>query len=39
LKTGKFPVDGAVPFFMSQEDSVDIDTLEDYERAKAALER
>jgi len=28
-----------VPFFMSQEDSVDIDTLEDYERAKASLER
>jgi CMP-N-acetylneuraminic acid synthetase len=38
-KTGKFPVDGAVPFFMSQQDSIDIDTIEDYERAKASLER
>jgi CMP-N-acetylneuraminic acid synthetase len=39
LKTGKFPIDGAVPFFMSAEDSIDIDTLEDFERAKASLER
>jgi CMP-N-acetylneuraminic acid synthetase len=38
-KTGKFPVEGAVPFFMSEADSIDIDTLEDYERAKASLER
>ena len=38
-KSGKFPVDGAVPFFMSQQDSIDIDTIEDYERAKASLER
>jgi len=28
-----------VPFFMSEADSIDIDTIEDYERAKAALER
>lgn len=36
---GKFPVDGAVPFFMSEEESIDIDTLEDFEKAKALLEK
>ncbi|MEN9749569.1 MAG: hypothetical protein RL149_647 [Actinomycetota bacterium] len=38
-KLGKIPVDGAIPFFMSAEESIDIDTLEDFERAKAILER
>ena len=38
-KLGKFPVDGAVPFFMTEEESIDIDTIEDFERAKALLER
>jgi CMP-N-acetylneuraminic acid synthetase len=38
-KTGKFPVDGAVPFFMSEADSIDIDTVEDYELARKKLEQ
>lgn len=38
-KTGKIPVDGAVPFFMTAEESIDIDTAEDFARAKALLER
>ena len=37
-RLGKFPVDGAVPFFMTEEESIDIDTLEDFEKAKALLE-
>lgn len=36
---GKFPVDGAVPFFMTEEESIDIDTIEDFEKAKALLEK
>jgi len=38
-RLSKFPVDGAVPFFMTEEESIDIDTIEDFERAKALLER
>lgn len=38
-RLGKFPVDGAVPFFMTEAESIDIDTLEDFERAKALLEK
>ncbi len=39
LKTGRFPMPGAVPFVMSTADSVDIDTQADFDRAKALLER
>ena len=38
-KIGKIPVDGAIPFFMSADESIDIDTIADFERAKAILER
>jgi len=36
-KSGKFPIIGALPFVMSVEDSVDIDTASDFEQAKAKL--
>lgn len=37
LKTGKFPIMGALPFVMSEDESVDIDTQADFEQAKALL--
>jgi CMP-N-acetylneuraminic acid synthetase len=36
-KTGKIPIMGALPYVMSVEDSVDIDTAADFEQAKANL--
>ena len=36
-KTGKIPITGALPYVMSVEDSVDIDTAADFEQAKANL--
>ena len=36
-KTGVIPIDGAVPFVMSVEDSVDIDNQADFDRAAAIL--
>ena len=39
LLAGAVPVRGAAAFVMSREESVDIDTLEDFEKAKAFLER
>ncbi len=36
-KAGAIPVDGAVPFIMSAEDSVDIDSQADFDRAAAIL--
>ncbi len=36
-KSGKFPIMGALPFVMSVEESVDIDTASDFEQAKAKL--
>ena len=38
LAAGAVPVRGAAAFVMSREESVDIDTREDFERAKAILE-
>ena len=36
-KTGKFPIMGALPYVMSVDESVDIDTAADFEQAKALL--
>jgi CMP-N,N'-diacetyllegionaminic acid synthase len=36
-KTGKFPIMGALPFVMSVEESVDIDTQADFDEAKRLL--
>lgn len=38
-KENRFPFVGALPYFMSEEDSIDIDTQADFDRAKAILER
>ena len=38
-KENKFPFVGSMPYFMSEDDSVDIDTQADFDRAKALLER
>lgn len=38
-KQGKFPFEGALPYVMSEADSVDIDTQADFDRAKAILEK
>jgi CMP-N-acetylneuraminic acid synthetase len=38
-KENKFPFVGSLPYFMSEDDSVDIDTQADFDRAKALLER
>jgi CMP-N-acetylneuraminic acid synthetase len=38
-KQNKFPFEGALPFVMSEADSVDIDTQADFDRAKAILEK
>ena len=38
-KTGVIPIDGAVPFVMSVEDSVDIDNQADFDRAAQILAR
>ncbi|MEY4618348.1 MAG: hypothetical protein RL101_534 [Actinomycetota bacterium] len=35
----KFPFEGALPYVMSEEDSIDIDTQADFDRAKAILEK
>jgi CMP-N,N'-diacetyllegionaminic acid synthase len=35
--TGKFPIMGALPFVMSEAESVDIDTAADFEQAKALV--
>ena len=39
FKKNCFPSAGAQPYFMSQEDSVDIDTLEDFDKAATLLEK
>ncbi len=38
-KTGVIPIDGAVPFIMSYEDSVDVDNQADFDRAAEILAR
>lgn len=38
-KHNKFPFEGALPYRMSEEDSIDIDTQADFDRAKALLEK
>lgn len=38
-KHNKFPFEGALPYVMSEEDSIDIDTQADFDRAKAILEK
>ena len=35
----RFPFEGALPYRMSEEDSIDIDTQADFDRAKALLEK
>lgn len=36
-KTGKIPIMGALPYVMSVEESVDVDTQADFDQAKARL--
>ena len=39
LATGSVPVDGAAAYIMSANESIDVDTQSDFDRAKALLER